>query len=223
MLRTSGEQGKTWGEKWDNQKTKMRRITTHEELRELYGEPVSKVENKIHQRLNRQAIEFIARSPLMLLATSDEAGGLEVSPRGDRPGFVRVEGDNVLLIPDRTGNRLLMGMENILRNPSVGLIFLVPRTVETLRVHGTAELYQDDALQSELADYGKNALLITRVLVSECFFHCGKALVRSHLWQPEKWGDAYSVNWALEMENTEDPAARARWEQAAAVAYRDDL
>lgn len=107
MLRTSGEQGKTWGEKWDNQKTKMRRITTHEELRELYGEPVSKVENKIHQRLNRQATEFIARSPLMLLATSDEAGGLEVSPRGDRPGFVRVEGDNVLLIPDRTGNRLV--------------------------------------------------------------------------------------------------------------------
>lgn len=201
----------------------MRKITTREELRKLYGEPVSKVENKIHANLNRQAIEFIACSPFILLATSDETGSLEVSPKGDKPGFVRVEGESALLIPDRTGNRLLMGMENILRNPRVGLIFLVPRTVETLRVHGTAELYQDDALQSELADYGKNALLIMRIAVSECFFHCGKALVRSHLWQPEKWGDGYPVDWALEMENTDDPVARARWEQAAAVAYRDDL
>lgn len=201
----------------------MRKITSHEELRQVYGDVLPKVAEKIHAGLNKQAIEFIARSPFLLLATADAQGNLEVSPKGDKPGFVKVEGANTLYLPDRTGNRLLMGLENILQNPRVALIFLVPKTTETLRVHGTAEIFQDQALQSEMADYGHDALLITKVTVTEAFFHCGKALIRSHLWEPDQWGEAYRVNWGYEMEHTEDAAVRAKWDAAAAHSYKNDL
>lgn len=200
----------------------MNKITTLTQLRALLGEKIPKVDEKVHATLNKQAVEFIERSPLLLLATADAQGRLEVSPKGDRPGFVQVR-DGALFIPDRTGNRMFLGFGNILVNPNVALIFLVPHTTETLRVHGTAELFEDDALQKEMADYGKDALLITKVTVTECFFHCGKALVRSHLWEPAHWGEGYRVNWGYELEHTDDPAVRAKWDAACAEAYKKDL
>ena len=173
-------------------------ITTREQLRALYGEPADLTKSKVRDHLTQSAQDFIRKSPLLFLAT-----GAEVSPKGDPPGFVRIEDERTLLIPDRPGNKLLFGYETILQHPEVGLIFLVPGTTETLRVSGTATLWQDDILQQELAERGKPALLILKVTVTECFFHCGKALIRSHLWQSDQWGEPYKMNWAHELNNAQ--------------------
>ena len=116
------------------------RITTVEQLRAILGEPSPTTRMKLWTRLEPPAIEFISRSPFLLLRTADAAGFQDVSPKGDGPGFVAVENENTLLIPDRKGNKLLFGLQNILANPQVGIVFLIPGTGETLRVNGTAEL-----------------------------------------------------------------------------------
>ena len=163
------------------------KIETIAQLRDVVGHPHPATEQKKSAELTRDAIHFISTSPLLLLATSSANGATDVSPKGDDPGFVSVDEHNNLLIPDRRGNRLVDGHLNILQNPEVGLIFIVPNTRETLRVNGTAELIVDEHLQKTMANQNHPAVLITRVKVRECFFHCGKALIRSHLWQPDKW------------------------------------
>ena len=126
--------------------------------------------------LTDDAIGFVGKSPLLLLATASSSGAMDVSPKGDEPGFVKVDEDNNLLIPDWRGNRLVDGHLNILENPEVGLIFLVPNTCETLRVNGTAEFIVDEPLQPAMSNANRPAVLITRVHVRECFFHCGKGV-----------------------------------------------
>ena len=163
------------------------KIETIAQLRDVVGHPHPATEQKKSAELTRDAIHFISTSPLLLLATSSANGATDVSPKGDDPGFVSVDEHNNLLIPDRRGNRLVDGHLNILQNPEVGLIFIVPNTRETLRVNGTAELIADEHLQKTMANQNHPAVLITRVKVRECFFHCGKALIRSHLWQPDTW------------------------------------
>lgn len=163
------------------------KIETIAQLREVVGHPHPATEQKKSAELTRDAIDFISTSPLLLLATSSANGATDVSPKGDDAGFVSVDEHNNLLIPDRRGNRLVDGHLNILQNPEVGLIFIVPNTRETLRVNGTAELIVDEHLQKTMANQNHPAVLITRVKVRECFFHCGKALIRSHLWQPDTW------------------------------------
>ena len=163
------------------------KIETIDQLRDVVGHPQPATEQKKSAELTRDAIDFISTSPLLLLATSSANGATDVSPKGDDAGFVSVDEHNNLLIPDRRGNRLVDGHLNILQNPEVGLIFIVPNTRETLRVNGTAELIVDEHLQKTMANQNHPAVLITRVKVRECFFHCGKALIRSHLWQPDTW------------------------------------
>ena len=163
------------------------KIETIDQLRDVVGHPHPATEQKKSAELTRDAIDFISTSPLLLLATSSANGATDVSPKGDDAGFVSVDEHNNLLIPDRRGNRLVDGHLNILQNPEVGLIFIVPNTRETLRVNGTAELIVDERLQKTMANQNHPAVLITRVKVRECFFHCGKALIRSHLWQPDTW------------------------------------
>ena len=163
------------------------KIETIAQLRDVVGHPHPATEQKKSAELTRDAIHFISTSPLLLLATSSANGATDVSPKGDDAGFVSVDEHNNLLIPDRRGNRLVDGHLNILQNPEVGLIFIVPNTRETLRVNGTAELIVDEHLQKTMANQNHPAVLITRVKVRECFFHCGKALIRSHLWQPDTW------------------------------------
>jgi uncharacterized protein len=163
------------------------RITTVEQLRARIGEPSPLVEYKLWRSLEPVAIEFIQRSPFLLLATSDAAGNLDVSPKGDGPGFVAVEDPATLLIPDRKGNRLIFGLQNILANPHVGLIFLIPGTGETLRVNGTAEVTADPAVLEKLSARGQPAVVAIRVKVQECFLHCAKAFLRAQLWRPEGW------------------------------------
>ncbi len=163
------------------------RITTVEQLSVLIGEPNAMTPKKLLTRLDEQAIDFIRRSPFLVIGTADADGNQDVSPKGDGPGFVAVENETTLLIPERKGNRLMFGFRNVLANPHVGLIFMVPNTDETLRVNGVAELTADPAIVSRLVARGTPALLAMRVSVRECFFHCAKAFIRSALWKPESW------------------------------------
>jgi PPOX class probable FMN-dependent enzyme len=169
------------------------------QLRGVLGEPSAPVRRKIHRRLNDRAQEFIRRSPMMLLATASAAGRPTVSPKGDAAGFVRIADPATLLIPERPGNKLAFSLQNVLENPSVGLIFLVPGTRETLRIGGTAELLDDAALCDSFAARGKRALLVVRVRVDECYFHCAKALLRSQLWEPATWPEPLTISFGAEI------------------------
>jgi PPOX class probable FMN-dependent enzyme len=175
------------------------RIETVEQLRVVLGQPNETTQAKIYSRLTDQAIEFVKRSPLMIVATADRNGMPTASPKGDAPGFVHVEGDNTLLIPERLGNKLASSFRNILENPRVGLFFFVPRCVETLRISGTAELLHDATLAEELKAMGKPALLTMRVHVTESYFQCGKALIRSSFWKPETWPAESTVSFGREI------------------------
>ncbi|WP_439532831.1 MSMEG_1061 family FMN-dependent PPOX-type flavoprotein [Polymorphobacter sp.] len=176
------------------------RITDEQTLEAIIGEPMEFVRAKIVAELSDAMRQFIASAPLAFVATIDEHGRVDISPKGDPAGFVLVDSDGSLLVPERPGNRLAFGFRNILRGSSgggggeVGLIFLAPNQRETLRIKGVATLHNDPAILTTMHVGGKPALLYMRVRPTECHFHCGKALIRSHLWQPEKWtGDAHSI------------------------------
>jgi PPOX class probable FMN-dependent enzyme len=204
---------------------KRMKIETIDQLREVVGHPNPATEQKKSAVLTQDAIEFIGKSPLLLLATATVTGAMDVSPKGDEPGFVHIDQQNNLLIPDRRGNRLVDGHLNILQNPGVGMIFIVPNTRETLRINGTAELLVDEQLQQQMANQNHPAILITRVKVNECFFHCGKALIRSHLWQPDTWPDAARVSFGRQfVERSGADAALAEVIDAnIELDYRDNL
>jgi len=143
-------------------------------------------------------------------------------PKGDAPGFVYIEDDHTLIIPERKGNKLAFTLENILNNPKVGLIFLVPGTCETLRVEGRAELDDDPELCHRLSARGSAALLVTRIKIDAVYFHCAKAFLRSELWKPETWLEQISISFGreisqgggLEEQKIEefDAAVRSRYE-----------
>jgi len=171
------------------------RITSLEQLRAIFGEPSPLVAKKLLRGLDEMAAGFIRRSPFLVIGTADAEGNQDVSPKGDGPGFVMIEDENTLLIPDRRGNKLIFTLQNILANPHVGLIFVVPGTDETLRVNGTAELSADPALLEQLSARGLPAQLAIRVKVRECFFHCAKAFIRSQLWKPESWNERMRISW----------------------------
>jgi len=170
------------------------RICSEAELREVIAEPNAVLEQKIFDHLDEFASAFVREAPLLLLATTGADGGVDVSPKGDEPGFVHIQDEKTLVIPDRPGNKLAYGFRNILENPSVGLIFVVPGVVETLRVNGRAEITRDPVLLEELTARNKPAVLATRVHVDESFFHCGKAFVRSSLWKPATWPEGVKAN-----------------------------
>jgi PPOX class probable FMN-dependent enzyme len=130
----------------------------------------------------------------LLLATADAEGNQDVSPKGDGPGFVAIENKTTLLIPDRSGNKLIFGLTNILANRHVGLIFLLPGTAETLRVNGTAELTTDPEILERLSARGKPAVVAIRVNIKEVFYHCAKAFIRSQLWKPDTWQERLKIS-----------------------------
>lgn len=174
--------------------TEAHRIETVAQLRAIVGEPNPATMVKVLDALDDAARAFIARAPFLVLSTADGAGQQDISPKGDGPGFVAVEDDRTLLIPDRKGNKLIFGLQSILANPHVGVLFIVPGTGETLRVNGRATLTADPAILSRLAARGQPAQLAIRVHVDECFFHCAKAFLRAQLWKPESWGQPTRVS-----------------------------
>ncbi len=160
-------------------------------LRAHFGAISPMAERKVLPRLDRHAKAFIALSPFLVLATADAEGRADASPRGDAPGFVAVLDDTTLLVPDllvpdRPGNNRVDTFGNVLSHPGVGMIFLVPGIDETLRVNGKARLVTDSALLGPAEVQGKVPRTGLVVAVEEVFFHCGKALKRSHLWDASR-------------------------------------
>ncbi|GJM14482.1 MAG: phosphohydrolase [Pseudohongiella sp.] len=163
------------------------RIKSLADLQEVISDPHPRIQKKVCTQLDDHSIDFIARSPLVCLGTSNAAGELDVSPKGDAPGFVRVLDAHTLVIPERPGNHLAMGFRNLLENDRIGVFFLIPGVKESFRVNGQATLSRDPELLEAASVNGKPAVLCTIVTVEECFFHCGKALIRSKLWQADSW------------------------------------
>ncbi|MEV4676961.1 MULTISPECIES: pyridoxamine 5'-phosphate oxidase family protein [Actinomadura] len=162
-------------------------ITSAAELRELLGAPMRRAIDKERVTLHAWDREWLAHSPLCLISTSDAAGNCDVSPKGDPPGFVHVIDDTTIAIPDRPGNRRADGFMNVLSNPHVGLIFLVPGRGETLRINGRATLVRDAPFFDEMVVRGHRPALALIVDIEQIFFHCAKALMRSKVWKPETW------------------------------------
>jgi PPOX class probable FMN-dependent enzyme len=159
-------------------------IGSEQELRALHAPPSAIVRRKCVDRLDKHCRDFIALSPFLVLGTANAKGEADVSPRGDPPGFVKVLDDKTLLIPDRPGNNLLDSLSNILANPEVGLLFLIPGFDETLRVNGRAEAVRDPALLAPLAVEGKPPKVAILVHVREAYLHCAKSFRRARLWDP---------------------------------------
>lgn len=176
-------------------------ITTLEQLRELIPEPAERALKKEQGRLDDHCREFIALSPFVILSSSSATGAGDVSPKGGPPGFVTVLDDHRLVIPDATGNRRVDSLQNILENPRVGLLFLIPGMGETLRVNGLAELSRDPALLEDAQTGGRPAALAIVVTAEQVFLHCAKCIIRSGLWKPETWSDRDELPSAAEILN----------------------
>lgn len=168
-------------------------VTAEAELRLLYGEPSEIARRKDIGKLDAHCRAFIAHAPFVLIATAGADGRCDVSPKGDAPGFVHVLDDRHLAIPDRPGNRRLDGYANVLANPHVGLIFLVPGREDTLRVNGRAWITRDPELLARLTARGKTPQTAIGVEVEESFMHCAKAFKRSQLWEAPSWPPADAV------------------------------
>jgi PPOX class probable FMN-dependent enzyme len=165
----------------------MEFLTDRDALRSLYREPHERAVQKELAVLDRHARAFIAKSPFLLIGSSDGHGHSDVTPRGDRPGFVDVLDDRTIAIPDRPGNNRLDTLENVIANPAVGLLFLIPNMNETLRLNGTARITVDADLKARLAVDGKQPTTVLVVTVRSVYMHCAKAFLRSSLWAPETW------------------------------------
>ncbi|WP_395677833.1 pyridoxamine 5'-phosphate oxidase family protein [Inquilinus sp.] len=142
------------------------------------------IRDKILDSIDPHARAFIGLSPFLVIATAGADGSADASPRGDAPGFVAVVDRKTLLIPDRRGNNLCDSLSNVVENPKVGLVFFVPGVNETLRVNGGAEITSDPELLEPMAVEGKVPTSALKVTVEQLYFHCGKALIRSRLWDP---------------------------------------
>ena len=167
----------------------MQFIENREELRALYKSPGDGAVRKELPRLDGHCRSFIAKSPFVLIGSSDGNGNADVTPKGDRPGFAAILDDNNIAIPDRPGNNRLDTLENIIVNPAVGLLFLIPGMNETLRINGHARITADPALRERLAVDGKPPISVVVIAVKAAYMHCAKAFMRSELWKPESWLD----------------------------------
>ncbi|TIQ58582.1 MAG: pyridoxamine 5'-phosphate oxidase family protein [Mesorhizobium sp.] len=169
----------------------MEFVTTREVLRTIYKtpRPTDGSIRKELKALDGHSRSLIGKSPFVLIGSSDGAGNADVTPKGDKPGFAAVLDEKTIAIPDRPGNNRLDTLENILLNPSVGLLFLIPGMNETLRVNGDARITVDAALRERLAVDGKEPQSVVLVTVKAAYMHCAKAFMRSDLWKPETWYD----------------------------------
>ena len=166
-------------------------ITSEDDLREIIPAPKGfGVWEKSLTFIDPHAAAFIGHSPFAMIATTSREGKMDISPKGDPPGFVRVLDENTIAIPDRPGNGRADTFRNLLENPRISVYFLVPGRGETLRVNGSAQLVRDAALLEEMSVKGRPAQLAIAVTVEEAFFHCSKCVVRSNLWDAESWDDA---------------------------------
>lgn len=199
----------------------MRTITNDAELRAVIGSPNDVVVSKISDRLNELTRQFIERSPFVCVATKMPNGGIDVSPRGDPVGFVRILGDRELLLPERPGNRIADTLTNLLGDPSIGLLFLIPGVGDSFRVNGRGVITDDRELLAPSAVEGSVPKLGILVSIDEAYTQCSKALIRSDLWNPERHIDRSSLPSAGEiLRSLNDPAFDAdEYDRARAERY----
>lgn len=162
-------------------------VTTADEVLAALGEPMESQVKKVIDHIDDHCRAWIERSPFVVIATASAAGAMDVSPKGDPPGFVRVLDPKTLAVPDRPGNHRADTFLNLLDNPYVGLMFVVPKRREVVRVSGTALIVNDRSLLESMAVGGKVPSLALVVHVHEAMFHCGKSMIRSHMWEPDLW------------------------------------
>ena len=160
-------------------------ILDEKDLRGIYDQPHDIAVKKVLLRLDEHFRNYIELSPFLVLSTVRDDGYCDASPRGDAPGFVKVIDDKSIFLPDRPGNNRLDSMTNILKNPGIGMLFMIPGLEETLRINGTARLVSDVNLLSSSIVKGKTPKSGLLILIHECYIHCGKALRRSKLWDSE--------------------------------------
>jgi uncharacterized protein len=192
------------------------------QLREVLGEPAELVRKKIADRLNPLTRQFVERSPFVVVATGRPDGGLDVSPRGDPAGFVRILDERTLLLPDRPGNKLADTLTNLLEDDRIALLFLIPGVNDTFRVNGRARIVDDPELLSDSVVEGRAPLLGILVEVEEAYTQCPKALLRSELWNPELHVDRSELPSSGEiMRAVADPALDVEeYEEKRADRYR---
>ncbi len=171
----------------------MGQITTIEQLRAIVPEPSPTAFAKIRDRLCDQGVAFLQRSPFLVLATVG-SWGVELSPKGDHPGFVEVVDDRTLLIPERKGNHFALSLANVLADARVGILAIRPATHEVLRISGRATLIDDADVCDRLSAGGRPARLAIRVEIDRAAFHCVRSAKRAGLWQPETWDDPTRIS-----------------------------
>lgn len=164
-------------------------IQTEAELRDILGYAGNAATNKVLTEIDDICRAFIAESPFVLLGSTGVNGSMDVSPKGDPAGFIQVMDSKTLLIPDRPGNRRGDTLSNLLQNPQIGMLFLVPGRKDTLRINGTAQIVRDEAVRERFTMQGKVPIFVIAVTVQEVFFHCTKCVVRSGLWSSERAPD----------------------------------
>lgn len=162
-------------------------ITSYEELREVVPAPLQSTADKVRKELHELDRQWLAESPFCLIATSAADGSCDVSPKGDPAGFTKVLDDTTIVIPERAGNRRVDGFINIISNPHVGLIYLLPGRGDTLRINGRARIIREAPFFDDMIVKGSRPQLALLVEIEEIFHHCSKALLRSKLWKPETW------------------------------------
>ncbi|GAB1645810.1 pyridoxamine 5'-phosphate oxidase family protein [Krasilnikovia sp. MM14-A1259] len=202
----------------------MHEVTSHDEIRELLGAPIPRVAHKARPKLHEYDRQWLAASPFCLVATADAQGRCDVSPKGDPAGFALVLDDTTIALPERPGNRRADGFHNVIDNPHVGLIFIVPGRSDTLRINGRARLVRDAEFFDEMRVKGHRPVLALLVEIEEVFYHCSKAFLRSELWRPETWrpGDVPSrARIAQAVERPEDDLAEL--ERYYGPSYTDGL
>ncbi|BBX88545.1 pyridoxamine 5'-phosphate oxidase family protein [Mycolicibacterium boenickei] len=164
-----------------------REVTSADELRAIVGQPTAAVAKKVTDRLSEAQQGWLKQSPLGFVATTDAQGRVDVSPKGDPPGFVQIIDDTTIAIPERPGNRRVDGFLNVLQRPHVGTVFVIPGRGDTLRINGTGRILSDADYFDAMAVDGKRPILALEIAIEEVFFHCPKAFLRSNTWKPETW------------------------------------
>lgn len=185
----------------------MQQVSTHEELIGIIGTPVPRVANKVRRSLHDDDRQWLAASPFCLVATADATGALDVSPKGDPAGFAHVLDETTIALPERPGNRRADGFHNVIDNPQVGLIFLIPGRGDTLRINGRARIVSGAAFFDDMIVKGHRPVLALVVDIDEVFYHCSKAFLRSELWEPSTWAADRAPSRAAISKSVEQPEA----------------
>lgn len=202
------------------------RFETHEALQEFYG-PAADVGLRAHlPYIHEHYATFIRRSPLVMIGTCDGDGMPCVSPKGDAPGFAKVIDRHTIMLPDRPGNNQINGLHNLLDNPKISLLFMIPGVRETLRVKGRASIMADAAVAAEHEVGGKLPPVVLSITVEDIYIHCGKALIRSKLWSPDsvaKRGEVPTIGRMFADQNPDVPVTAEEGDAVAERVYHETL